>query len=350
MQKNNKVLIGMSGGVDSTVSALLLKQEGYEVEGVYMKLHAKPGYHEIHFARAQKAADFAGIKLHLLDLQELFYEKVFQPFIEIYKEGRTPNPCALCNRNLKFGAMVDFADTIGAYHVATGHYIQTDGEYFYAAEDDTKDQSYFLFYVDKKILPRLLFPLGMRRKSDIKEYAASIEGLESFASQSESTEICFVETNYTDVLRDYVNVDNNGEVLDLDGKVVGEHKGYMHYTIGKRKGFSVRGAHDPHYVVDINPATNQITVGQKESLACNYVVIDNINMFTDKKEFKAAVKLRYRTKAIMAIIKIEDEMATIELEEDVYGVAKGQAAVFYDGTKLLGGGWIVAIDNKKESF
>ncbi|MDY0117935.1 MAG: tRNA 2-thiouridine(34) synthase MnmA, partial [Sulfurimonadaceae bacterium] len=268
MKKNNKVLIGMSGGVDSTVSALLLKQEGYEVEGVYMKLHAKPGYHEIHFARAQKAADFVGIKLHLLDLQELFHEKVFQPFIETYKEGKTPNPCALCNRNLKFGAMVDFADKIGAYHVATGHYIQTDGEYFYTAEDDTKDQSYFLFYVDKTILPRLLFPMGMRRKSDIKEFAASIEGLESFASQSESSEICFVETNYADILRDYTNVDNTGEVLDLDGKVVGEHKGYMHYTIGKRKGFSVKGAHDPHYVVNINPQTNQITVGQKESLAC----------------------------------------------------------------------------------
>lgn len=346
MQKNKKVLIGMSGGVDSTVSALLLKEEGYEVEGVYMKLHAKSGYHEIHFARAQKAADFAGIKLHLLDLQELFNEKVFLPFIETYKKGKTPNPCALCNRNLKFGAMVDFADKIGAYHVATGHYIQTDGEYFYAAEDDTKDQSYFLFYVDKTILPRLLFPLGKRKKSDIKEYAASIDGLESFASQSESSEICFVETNYTDILKEYTNVDKIGDVLDTDGKVVGEHKGYMHYTIGKRKGFSVRGAHDPHYVLNINPLTNQITVGQKESLACNYVEINSINMFTNKKEFKASVKLRYRTKAVVAKIIIEDDKAIIELEDNVYGVAKGQAAVFYDDTKLLGGGWITGVEKK----
>lgn len=348
MQKNKKVLVGMSGGVDSTVTALLLQQEGYDVEGVYMKLHAKPGYHEIHFARAQKAADFVGIKLHLLDLQDIFNEKVFQPFIETYKAGCTPNPCALCNRNLKFGEMVKFADSIGADYIATGHYIRTDGEYFYAAEDDTKDQSYFLFYVDKTILPRLIFPLGVRKKSDIKELASTIKGLESFALQSESSEICFVETTYTDILKEYVEVDQAGEVLDIKGRVVGEHKGYMHYTIGKRKGFSVKGAHDPHYVLDIDPLHNRITVGKKEELACNYVVIDNLNMFSNEKEFDTTVKLRYRTKAVACHVKIEDEKAYIRLKENVYGVAKGQAAVFYDGMKLLGGGWIIDIGTKEE--
>jgi tRNA-specific 2-thiouridylase len=335
-----KVLVGMSGGIDSTVSALLLKEDRYEVEGLYMKLHSKPGYHEIHMQRAKKAADFVGIKLHVLDLQDIFNQKVFQPFIDTYEKGQTPNPCALCNRSLKFGEMIKFADKIGADFLATGHYIKTDGKYFYEAEDDSKDQSYFLFYVNKNILPRLIFPLGERKKSDIKRFAASIKGLESFASQEESSEICFVETTYTDLLKDYVDVDQKGEVLDKDGNVVGEHKGYMHYTIGKRKGFTVHGAHEPHFVLSIDAHKNQITVGKREELACNYVELENLNMFTDEKEFDTYVKLRYRTKAVPCHVEIYDNTATVLLKEKVFGVASGQAAVFYDKNKLLGGGWI----------
>ncbi|MEN8727391.1 MAG: tRNA 2-thiouridine(34) synthase MnmA [Sulfurovum sp.] len=335
-----KVLVGMSGGVDSTVTSILLQKEGYEVEGVYMKLHQKPGYHEENFTKAQRVGEYLGVKVHFLDLSEEFDKQVYNYFVESYKEGLTPNPCVMCNRTIKFGKMVEFADSIGADHVATGHYIKCDGEFIYTAEDPNKDQSYFLCEVKKEVLPRLLFPLGTWVKDDVKAYAANIEVLKDFATQRESSEICFVENTYDEVLAKHMDIDMPGETVDTDGNVVGTHKGYMHYTIGKRRGFFVNGAHDPHFVLDIKPETNQIVVGTKEKLEENEFEVKQINLFKELTEFDCMVKVRYRTSAVPCHVIINDGRAKVMLQESVFGLAKGQIAAFYEGDKLIGGGVI----------
>lgn len=338
--KKGKVLVGMSGGVDSTVTAVLLQKEGYEVVGVYMKLHHKPGYHEENYSKAQRVGEYLGINIHFLDLSKEFNDEVYEYFVESYKEGLTPNPCVMCNRTIKFGKMVEFADTLNIYHVATGHYIKCDGDFIYMAEDPNKDQSYFLCEVKKEVLPRLIFPLGTWIKEDVKAYAANIEVLKDFATQKESTEICFVENTYDEVLSKHMNIDMPGETLDSEGNVVGTHKGYMHYTIGKRRGFFVNGAHDPHFVLEIKPESNQIVVGTKEKLEENAFEVKQINLFKDLSEFDCTVKVRYRTQAVPCHVVIQEDRATVTLGESVFGLAKGQIAAFYEEDKLLGGGVI----------
>lgn len=335
-----KVLVGMSGGVDSTVTAILLQKEGYEVEGVYMKLHHKPGYHEENFKKAQRVADYLGIQVHFYDLANEFKEEVYDYFVQSYKEGLTPNPCVMCNRTIKFGKMVEFADSVGAGFVATGHYIKTDGEFIYMGEDPNKDQSYFLCEVKKEVLPRLIFPLGTWEKPDVKAYAANIDVLKDFATQPESSEICFVENTYDEVLAKHMDIDMPGETVDTEGNVVGTHKGYMHYTIGKRRGFFVNGAHDPHFVLDIKPESNQIVVGTKEKLEAHAFHVKQINLFKDLSEFDCMVKVRYRTQAVPCHVRIEGEHASVTLREPVFGLAKGQIAAFYEEDKLIGGGVI----------
>ncbi|MCB4748331.1 MAG: tRNA 2-thiouridine(34) synthase MnmA [Sulfurovum sp.] len=335
-----KILVGMSGGVDSTVTAVLLQKEGYEVEGVYMKLHDKPSYHEENWRKVQKVAHYLGIKVHFYDLSKEFNDNVYEYFVESYKQGITPNPCVMCNRTIKFGKMVEFADSVRAEYIATGHYIQCDGKYIYVAEDLNKDQSYFLCKVKKEVISRLIFPLGTWKKPDVKAYAANIEILKEFATQSESSEICFVENTYDEVLAKHMNIDIPGEVIDTESNVVGSHKGYMHYTIGKRRGFFVNGAHDPHFVLKINPQENQIVVGTREKLEENAFRVKQINLFEELIEFDCQVKVRYRTQAVSCHVKIEDEKATITLQKPVFGLAKGQVAAFYDDRRLLGGGVI----------
>ena len=337
---SRKVLVGMSGGVDSTVTAILLQKDGYEVIGVYMKLHDKEGYHEENFKKVERVAKYLDIDVHFLDLSKDFKNEVYDYFVDTYRSGLTPNPCVICNRTIKFGKMVEFANSLGIDKVATGHYLKCDGEFFYIAEDKSKDQSYFVAQVKKEILPKLIFPLGSWIKDDVKAFASKIKPLKDFATQKESSEICFVENNYTEILERHMNIDNIGEVIDSKGEVVGTHKGYMHYTIGKRRGFRVEGAHEPHFVLAIKPESNQIVVGKRDELKVKNFNIKNINMFEDLKDFRASVKVRYRTRAIECSVKIDNDIGFVELIEPVYGLAFGQIAVFYDKDRVIGSGII----------
>jgi tRNA-specific 2-thiouridylase len=340
MPNSKKVLVGMSGGVDSTVAAILLQKEGYDVEGVYMKLHHKPGYHEANYVKAQRVCEYLGIKVHFHDLSREFNDNVYDYFVESYKKGLTPNPCVVCNRTIKFGKMIEFADSLGIEKVATGHYLNCDGKYIYAAKDKHKDQSYFLCEVRKEVLTRLIFPLGSWIKDDVKAFAADIEIFKDIAIQKESSEICFVENSYDEVLSKHMNIDMPGETLDTDGNIVGTHKGYMHYTIGKRRGFFVNGAHDPHFVLKIKPKENQIVVGTKEKLEENEFNIKEINLFDDLKDFKCMVKVRYRTTAVPCHVVLNGDVGKVVLEEPVFGLAPEQIAAFYDGERLIAGGII----------
>ena len=331
----------MSGGVDSTVTAILLQKEGYEVTGVYMKLHDNEAYHKANFTKAKRVGEYLGIEVHFYDLSAQFKEEVYDYFVDTYKIGLTPNPCVLCNRTIKFGKMVEFADTLGIEKVATGHYLNCDGEFFYMADDLTKDQSYFVAQVRKEVLPRLIFPLGHWIKEDVKAFARDIPLLQDIGEQKESSEICFVENDYTEILERHMNIDQTGETLNADGKVVGTHKGYMHYTIGKRRGFTVDGAHDPHFVLSINADKNQIVVGKRDELEKNFFGIKKINLFEDLgSEFSAMVKVRYRTGAVPCLVKISGERGSVELGESVFGLAYEQVAVFYDGDRVIGSGII----------
>ena len=336
-----RVLVGMSGGVDSTFSAVILKDRGFRVTGVYMRLHNNEEYHRRNFEKVKRVAKYLGIGVKFLDLSRDFKREVYNYFVDTYKKGLTPNPCVKCNRTIKFGAMVDFAKSLGIEKVATGHYLNCDGKFFYKAKDRAKDQSYFVAQVKKETLPNLIFPLGDLLKSEIKEEISKIDYLKDFATQKESSEICFVENSYIDILKEHIDIDMVGETLNSAGEVVGTHRGYMHYTIGKRRGFEVIGASTPHYVLSINPDRNQIVVGSRDELRVDSFEIENINMFEDLVEFEASVKIRYRTKDVLCRVEIKNGKGFVNLLEPVFGLARGQVAVFYSGDRVLGSGIII---------
>lgn len=341
-----KVALLMSGGVDSSYSAYLLKSQGYEVLGIYLKLHDKEAKHEMFLRNCQKVSQNLGFEFRVVEAKEEFKKNVYDEFINSYKRGETPNPCALCNPLMKFGLALELALSLGCEKIATGHYARIEEingvKRIREARDKSKDQSYFLYAISQDAINRLIFPLGDMLKEEVKPKAFEVmPWLGSLESYKESQEICFVETDYIDILKKHTQVEQNGVVRDINGNVVGEHKGYMQYTIGKRKGFSVKGAHEPHFVLGIDAHKNEIIVGKKEDLATNRVEAINKSLLKTFSGGEYKVKIRYRSTPSDAKIFIDGEKIIAELKEPVYGVAKGQALVVYQDDKVLGGGVII---------
>ena len=338
-----KIALLMSGGIDSSYSAYLLKQEGHEVIGIYLKLHDDEKKHAINIANIEKVSQHLGIETHIIDAKALFKEHVYDYFVRSYEQGLTPNPCAFCNPRMKFGFAFEKAMEMGCEKIATGHYARVKEGHIQEAFDMSKDQSYFLFGLKKEVIEKILFPLGGMKKEDIKPVALEkLPWLGTLESYKESQEICFVTDTYIEILKQHLNVDQKGVVKDTSGNVIGEHKGYMHYTIGKRKGLTINGAHDPHFVVGIDAKTNTVVAGTKEELLQKRVVAQNFSLPTDFKEGTYGVKVRYRSPQSKAHVKIEGHKIIAELESGVYGLASGQALVVYQDDLVLGGGWIEA--------
>ena len=344
-----KVLVAFSGGVDSSVACHLLKEQGYEVIGVYFQLGTVPPLPEIEkkaLLNAQRSASQLGIKFISLDSKERFFKKVVKPFVRWYLRGRTPNPCAVCNPEVKFWALFQLKRELGAGWVATGHYARVvyDSNFreyqLLEAVDRNKDQSYFLFKLKPAWLGKIIFPLGEKSKARIKKYAQEL-GLTS-GKKEESQDLCFVYSrNYAQVIEHLAEKPpREGDIITLDGKVLGRHKGIYYYTIGQHRGL---GINEPGwYVVKILPEKNQIVVGRESELYHQVMLVEDLNWLV-KVEFPLScqAKIRYRSeKADCLVEKAGEKEVLVRFSQRQRAITPGQASVFYLGERVLGGGWI----------
>lgn len=358
--KKAKVLVAMSGGIDSSMAALLLKKQGYELVGITMKTwdYESSGVNgketgccsldSIHDARI--LAVKLGFPHYVLDIREEFTEKIINNFVEEYLAGRTPNPCVLCNTYIKWDALLKRADMLGCEYIATGHYSTIryeNGRYVLSkGKDQQKDQSYVLWGLTQDVLSRTIFPLSEYTKPEIRTLAKN-EGFEYLAKKSESYDICFVPDNdYRKFLTNkvpHLNEQVGEGNFIYHNQIVGKHKGYPFYTIGQRKGLEVALGH-PVFVKEIIPERNEIILGNKEELAQHIIRVRDYNLIkynTLPDNFQALVKIRYKDPGKMATIhQIDDKYLEIIFHEKVYAVAPGQSAVFYEGNDLVGGGFI----------
>lgn len=355
--KTTRVVVGMSGGVDSSATAALLLQQGYDVVGITLKLWPQDcmsraedkccGPQAVMDARA--VCDQLGIPYYLIDESAEFQRKVIQYFADEYKAGRTPNPCVMCNQNLKFGRLLERADQLGAQYISTGHFARVepspDGTRLLLkrGRDSHKDQSYFLFSLRQDQLARTLFPLGEKTKTDTREVARQCE-LKT-ADKEESMEICFVPDNDYGGFLEQANLakKHRGEIVDLRGQVLGMHDGIEFYTIGQRKGLGI-SAPKPLYVVELDAAANRVVVGDESALARERFEVDRCNWIayaSPPPSIEATVRIRYHHPGTPATITLlPGGGASVRLHAPQRAVTPGQAAVFYDGETVLGGGWI----------
>jgi len=361
MTGKKKVFVALSGGVDSSTAAALLLEAGFDCAGVFMITNDRAGQAQ---GDAEKVAGKLGIKLYVLDLRGEF-EQILNYFCSEYKRGRTPNPCVLCNRSIKFGRLLSFARDNGAELFATGHYarILESGSAWghltppgdalrrvgcaglYQAADARKDQSYALAMIDKKVLAYTLLPMGDYSKEQTREMAKKFGlGLEG---KKESQEICFIPDNdYVAVLEAlWPELIRKGKIVDSTGKVLGEHNGIHRFTIGQRQGLRVAMG-KPYYVVRIDAETNTVTLGPKEEVMHKRLSATGVNWLIDRPQasFRARVRVRYNNRGAQATVFPEDDSVTVEFDEPIAAITPGQLAVFYiqegQNSRVAGGGWI----------
>lgn len=360
MSRKGKVLVAMSGGIDSTVTALMLHEEGYEVVGITMKTwdYSTSGSHKKEtgccnldsFNDARAAAVEHGFPHFVLDLREEFGDFVINNFVDEYIAGRTPNPCVLCNTHIKWEALLKRADGLGCDFIATGHYanIRSENNRYVVSKglDETKDQSYVLWGVRQECLARTILPLGKYRKTEIRQMALDF-GYPELAKKSESYEICFVPDNdYRNFLKHKVNGLEqkvaDGNFIWKDGSFLGKHQGYPFYTIGQRKGLGI-AVGKPVFVIEIIPESNTVVLGDEEDLDKNQMWVGKLNLQKYDKlpdGMEALTKIRYKDKGTLSHLYYDNEQIKVDFYSNAKGIAPGQSAVFYDGEDVIGGGII----------
>jgi len=356
--QNEKIIVGMSGGVDSSVSALLLQQQGFEVEGLFMKNWEEDDSEEycsasVDLADAQQVCDKLNIPLHTVNFSSEYWDQVFEYFLQEYRSGRTPNPDIMCNREIKFKAFLEHAQSLGAHRIATGHYVrsrkQNHETQLLKGSDADKDQSYFLYALNQHQISHALFPVGDLEKGKVRRLAETHKFL--VFDKKDSTGICFIgERKFKDFLQRFIPA-QPGIIESIDGKPLGEHSGLMYYTIGQRQGLGIggttHGSESPWYVVEKQLATNTLVVAQGHhhpllyNSSCSIGELHWISRPEIELPYSCSAKIRYRQQdKACNIISIDGSTAVVEFEHPQRAITPGQALVFYQRDICLGGGTI----------